>query len=313
MSRAIANARRIARLFGSRQIDRSDESRLTRGLSAHSAAESRLDFLGEQANVAPRTRRSPRQQTDHSLTSGTAAWCPISAGQFGTNTSDIWCRPSAEPPVSNSSLYLVRPKTRQGPADHLRDVRLTKQRVSLAEASRNYREFSPISRLPALWNPGTSRLAQSVKSCCGRRASSRRYMSPPPKPHFPDPSLDRRRIACLYQDPPIIWAKHFTHLINSLHGALHLYACRYQDVTSNTKRPSMLAELGRLSIPPRLSSDNRIAGCAVRDRKRIRPPFRSLKTARSQHITRSKASTSGRMGIGRTRPADCTIACEVGA
>src|ERR1035441_8830806 len=54
---------------------------------------------------------------------------------------------------------------------------------------------------------------------------------------FPGPSLDRRRIACLYEDPPIIWAKHFTHLIKSLHGALH-YACRSQNGTSNRKRPS---------------------------------------------------------------------------
>jgi len=38
---------------------------------------------------------------------------------------------------------------------------------------------------------------------------------------FPGPSLDRRRIACLYEGPPIIRTKHFPHLIKSLHGALH--------------------------------------------------------------------------------------------
>jgi hypothetical protein len=61
-----------------------------------------------------------------------------------------------------------------------------------------------------------------------------------------------------------MWAKHFTHLFKSLHGALHLYACRFQNGTSNSKRPSMLAEPGMISIPPRLSSDNRIAGCVER-------------------------------------------------
>src|SRR5664279_5057506 len=38
---------------------------------------------------------------------------------------------------------------------------------------------------------------------------------------FPDPPPERRRIVALYQNPPIIWAKHSTHLIKSLHGALH--------------------------------------------------------------------------------------------
>jgi len=34
--------------------------------------------------------------------------------------------------------------------------------------------------------------------------------------------------------------------------------------TSNSKRPSMLAELGMIAIPPCLSSDNPVAGCVER-------------------------------------------------
>jgi hypothetical protein len=66
------------------------------------------------------------------------------------------------------------------------------------------------------------------------------------------------------------------------------------------ERLPMLAELGTISTPPSLSSDNRIADASSGDRKRFRPPLRSRKSARSKHITRSEASTSGKIGIGRT-------------
>jgi hypothetical protein len=111
---------------------------------------------------------------------------------------------------------------------------------------------------------------------------------------FPGPSLDRRRIACLYQDPPMIWAQHFTHLINSLHGALHIMPAvlKTERQTVSARQRQQVVEHFHCSERLWCSDNHESSDAPSGDRKRLRPPFRSLKTARSQHIT-SKASTSG--------------------
>jgi hypothetical protein len=119
---------------------------------------------------------------------------------------------------------------------------------------------------------------------------------------FPGPSLDRRRIACLYQDPPIIWAQHFTHLINSLHGALHCMLAVLKTERQTVSAPRCLPSWGCYPFHHAFRATTESPDASSGDRKRLRPPFRSLKSARSQHIVSRGARQAHRGEWGSAGP-----------